>query len=122
CLLHERQNDELLLLSATRETANTVFSIAAGMVRADDDLSTVFHVRDHVKTIDHRVSGNVLKIVSLDANSVAGKRAPYVLVDELWLLGYVAKAESALQEATGGLSSRKEGWCLFLSTQSDEPP
>ncbi|ROO30432.1 terminase [Salinisphaera orenii MK-B5] len=121
-ILHERQNDELLLLSATRETANTTFSIAAGMVRADPDLSAVFHVRDHLKSIEHRVNDNVLKVVSLDSNSLAGKRASYVLVDELWLLGGIARAESALQEAMGGMASRKEGWALYLTTQSDEPP
>lgn len=122
CILHERHDDELLLISATRETANTVFSIASGMVRADEDLNALFWTRDNLKTITHRLTNNSLKVVSLDANSLAGKRASYVLVDELWLLGGIARAESALQEATGGLSSRKEGWCLFLSTQSDEPP
>ncbi len=121
-ILNERQNDELLLLSATREVANTTFSIAAGMVRADDDLTAVFWVRDNLKTIQHRVNHNALKIVSLDANSVAGKRASFILVDELWLLGGIAKAESSMQEATGGQASRPEGWTLYLSTQSDEPP
>jgi phage terminase large subunit-like protein len=121
-ILHERSDDELLLLSATREAANTTFSIAAGMVRADPDLAAVLWARDNIKSIEHRVNHNVLKIVSLDSNSLAGKRASYVLVDELWLLGGMAKAESALQEGLGGLSSRKEGWAIYLSTQSDEPP
>ena len=123
-ILNWRQSAEFSILAPTVEVANNSFGPARDMCaeRADEELAALMHAQTHVKTITNRESGASLKVLAADSNTVGGKKGVGTLVDELWLFGKVANAENMLREATGGLASRPEGFTIFLTTQSDDPP
>lgn len=117
-----RESAEFLILAPTIEIAMNSFAPARDMIDLDPDLRSLLHVQPHTRTITHHLTGAQLKIVAADRDTVSGKKATGVLVDELWLFGSKANAQNMLLEATGGLTSRPEGFVIYLSTQSDKPP
>lgn len=121
-ILNWRQSAEFSILAPTVEVANNAYAPARDMTQRDEDLDALMHVQTHVKSITHRESGATLKVVAADSNTVGGKKSVGTLVDELWLFGKRHDAENMLREAIGGLASRPEGFVIYLTTQSDEPP
>lgn len=121
-ILNWRQSAEFSVLAPTVEVANNAYAPARDMVQKDDELDALMHVQTHIKTITHRESGAALKVLAADQNTVGGKKSVGTLVDELHLFGKMASAENMFREALGGLASRPEGFVIWLTTQSDEPP
>ena len=121
-ILNWRQSAEFSILAPTIEIANNSYAPSRDMAQRDEDLDALLHVQTHIKSITHRESGATLKVVAADSNTVGGKKSVGTLVDELWLFGKQSNAENMFREALGGLASRPEGFVVYLTTQSDEPP
>jgi phage terminase large subunit-like protein len=121
-ILNWRESAEFTILAPTLEVANNSFAPARDMVRKDDELDALLQVQTHVKTITHREMNGTLKVSAADSNTVSGKKSVGTLIEELWLFGKQPHAENMLREATGGLASRPEGFVIYITTQSDDPP
>jgi len=121
-----RNSNELIIVAPTIKAASNSFKPAADMVRADPRLNAgeqgFLHIQDHLRTITHLKTGATLRILAADAGTVAGNKAAFVLIDELWEFGARANADSMMKEAAGGLVGRPEGFLITITTQSDRPP
>lgn len=121
-ILNDRISAELILLAPTKEVADNSFNPIRDFIKADEELSSVMNVSEHTKTVTHLGTGATLKVIAAESNAAAGKKASIILIDEVWLFGKRANAESMFREAKGGLASRPEGCVIYLSTMSDEVP
>lgn len=121
-VLNDRASAELIILAPTKEVADNSFNPIRDFIRADEELSSLMNVSEHTKTVTHLGTGATLKVIAAESNAAAGKKASIILIDEVWLFGKRANAESMFREAKGGLASRPEGCVIYLSTMSDEVP
>lgn len=121
-LMNWRDGAELLILSPTIEVANNSYKPISAFIKADEELQDMLTVQDYHRLVTHKDSGAFLKVVAADEATVTGKKASFVFVDELHEFGKKGRASNMLLEATGGLASRPEGFVIYASTQSEEPP
>lgn len=121
-ILNDRHSAELIILAPTKEVADNSFNPIRDAIKADEELSEIMNISEHTKTITHLVTNATLKVVAAEANTVGGKKASWILIDELHLFQKNPNAASMFREATGGLASRPEGCVIYLTTQSSEVP
>lgn len=121
-ILNERHSAQFVIVSPTKETSESSFRPVADMIKADPELLKMFNVADHGKTITHLGTKATLKVLAFDANTLTGLKATGILVDEIHLLGNKTQADTILREAMGGMLSRPESFCIYLTTQSSGTP
>ncbi|GAA2888024.1 phage terminase large subunit-like protein [Aminobacter niigataensis] len=121
-IMNERPRAEFLLIGPTQAVSDTAFSQAVGMIQADPYLTKRFHIKEHVKEIRDRTNGAKLKIKTFDTKVLVGSKPVGVLIDEIHELGKIASAARVLRQIRGGILPFPEGFVVFITTQSDEPP
>lgn len=121
-ILNTRAAGEFIILAPTKEAADNAYKPIREMIIADSDLAARFQEQQHIKTVTDRLNRATLKVVAADSATVTGKKAIGVFVDELHEFGKSSKAAAMLTEATGGITSRPEGFVFYCTTQSSEPP
>jgi phage terminase large subunit-like protein len=123
-LMNQRPNAELLFVGPTQEIAQLAYDQASGMIEADPDgyLQKRFLVRDHVKTIEDRLTGAELKVKTFDMKVMTGVKPVVVLVDELHIMSAYSYASRVIGQIRGGLLPNPESLLIFITTQSDQPP
>ncbi|WP_137387977.1 terminase large subunit [Rhodoligotrophos defluvii] len=123
-ILNKRPRAEFLLVGPTQEIADLAFQQASGMIEGDPEsyLQKRFAVKDHLKTIIDRTNGAMLKIKTFDMKVMTGAKPTGVLVDELHVMSAMSYASRVIGQIRGGLLPRPDGFLIFITTQSDEPP
>ena len=121
-ILNRRPEAEFILVAPTKEVADISFRQAAGTIRADPELSKLFHTQNHVKTIQHLRNGATLKVKAADTDVVTGGKQVGTLIDELHVLSSKSEAADILTELRGSLAARPDGFLITITTQSKDPP
>ncbi len=121
-LLNERPKADMLLVGPTQKISETAFAQARGMIEADEFLSQRFHVREHLKSIECRVTGARLMIRTFGMDVLTGVKPVLVILDELHILGSVAYAADVIRQLRGGMLPFDESLFVMITTQSDHPP
>lgn len=121
-IVNERPEAELLLIAPTISVANIAFKQAWGIIRADEQLESLFHVREHLRTIRHRLTNAEIAIKAADSDVITGGKAAYTLIDETHEFARKSRAEGVFLELRGALASRPDGFLMQITTQSKEAP
>jgi phage terminase large subunit-like protein len=121
-LVNKRPRAEFILVGPTQEISDLAFQQASGMIDADADLKRMFRVQEHLKTIIDERNKSKLKIKTFDLDVMTGSKPAGVLCDELHQMAGKSFASRVLRQIRGGLIANPEGFLIFITTQSDEPP
>jgi phage terminase large subunit-like protein len=121
-IVNRRPNAEFLLIAPTKEIADISFRQASGIIRLDPELSKLFLIQRHIRTISHRESGSTIQIKAADTDVITGSKSTGILVDETHVFAKKSNAAELFVEVRGALNARPDGFMIQISTQSKDPP
>lgn len=121
-LINVRPKALFLLVGPTLDITNIAFSQIEGAIRLDPGLAELLHIQVHLKRVTDRRNGAALQVLSFDPSILTGQKHSGCLIDELHVVGSVAKAPSAIGQLRGGMVAFPESFLCFITTQSETPP
>lgn len=123
-ILEEDHNQEFHLYGPTQPIAELAFWQIVGMIRADDTgyLAKRFHIREHLKSIECRLTKSKLKVKTFDMKVATGTIPKGVLLDELHIMSSYSYASRVIGQIKGGMITRDDSFMIVITTQSDQPP
>lgn len=121
-IVNRRPASEFNLLAPTMNIAERAYGFAAGAIKADPELSKVFHLQDHGKIITHRGDDSKLAVKAADTDVITGSLATGTLIDETHVFAAKPRAAAVFLELRGALGKRTDGFLIQITTQSKDPP
>lgn len=121
-LLNRRPRAPFIMTAPVQDVADLAFATVSGAIALDPVLEKKLWVRDHKKTIVHRQTKAELEIMTFDPAVLTGQKVAGALIDELHVVGKMAKSPSAIRQLRGGMLPFPEAFLAFITTQSEEPP
>lgn len=121
-LLNKRPRGAFIMTAPYQDVAELAFAAVAGAIALDPVLEKKLWVREHKKTIVHRQTKAELEIMTFDPGILTGQKVAGALIDELHVVGKMAKSPSAIRQLRGGMLPFPEAFLAFITTQSEEPP
>lgn len=121
-IMNRRPEAEFMLIAPTMTIANIAFKQAAGIVRADPELDKLFQVRNHIRTIEHRLNGTTLQIKAADTDVITGGKSVGTMIDETHEFSKKSKAADIFLEIRGAMAARPDGFLFQTTTQSKDAP
>ncbi len=123
-LINQRPRADFINVAPTKLLAEIAYEQAVGMIDSDPEgyLQKRFRPRDHLKQIDDLLMDAVWKIRAFDLNVTNGIIPAGILIDELHLIAQDPNAARVIGQLIGGMLPILESFCLYITSQSDEPP
>jgi phage terminase large subunit-like protein len=120
--VNERPEAPFGLFGPTQEIADIAYATVEGMIELHPVLKKLLKVQSHLKRVEHRRTGAVLKVTTFDPKVATGGKYAGWLLDEAHLLGRVAYAARVVAQLRGARVAVPESFGVIITTQSDEPP
>ncbi len=121
-MVNKRPQANFIMTAPVQATAEIAFSAAAGAIALNPVLQKTLHVREHLKTIEHRVTGAKLRIMTFDPSVLTGQKCSGILIDELHVVAEMSRAPSAIRQLRGGMLPFPEAFMMVITTQSEKAP
>lgn len=123
-LLNERRHADMLIIGPTQKISDLAFEQAKGIIETDPEgyLAKRFHIQDHKKTIQCRVTKARLMVRTFGMDVLTGAKPVFCLIDEVHILGSIPHAADVIRQIRGGMLPFPEALLVMITTQSDHPP